>query len=137
MKTVFLVLVGAALGFLVLEVSVYLYALLPVWSLFSVEWLKHHVALILAATKAVAFLPGIFLLGVLFAKLFRTRAVLWALVANLIALLVAFANTFLTPALIIPTLRLTWDLFAPFLIGPPLIVYFLGRLRSNKRWKGP
>jgi hypothetical protein len=137
MQSALLVLIGAALGTLVLWFSVYLYGLLAVWSPWSVEWWKHHFALVSATSKALAFIPGIVVLGAVFAKLFRTRAVLWSLVAMLITLLVAYADTFLTPELIGPTLRTTWGLFAPFLIGPPLIVYLLRRLRSNNRWRGP
>src|SRR5215469_8927630 len=108
MKTALLVLVGAVLGTLVLWFSVYFYGLLAVWSPWSVEWWKHHFAVVSATSKALAFVPGIVVLGVIFATLFRTRAVLWALVAMLITLVVAYAGTFSTPELIVPTLRTTW-----------------------------
>jgi len=137
MKTALRVLLGAVLGTLVLWLSVSAYGLLAVWSPWSVEWWKHHYEVVSVTSKALAFAPGLIILGVIFASLFKARAVLWSLVAMLLVLLVAYADTLLHPEQIGPTLRITWSLFVPFLIGPPLIVYFVSRLRSNNRWRVP
>jgi hypothetical protein len=134
MKMAFRVLVGASLGTLVLWVSIYFYGLLAVWSPWSNWWWAHHPALVSSTSKILAFVPCVIALGVIFTKLFKTLPILSAFVAMGLAMLIAFAETLRTPELLLPTVRMNWEWFAPFMVGPPLTVYVLNRLRSNNRW---
>jgi len=121
----------------VLWAALYLYGLLAVWLLSPDLWWTHRYSIVSLTSKALAFLPCIFVLGFVFRKLFRTRPVLFAVVTMLLVLLVAYADMFRNPELIAPTLRLSWDLLVSFIVGPPLVVYFMSQMRSNNRWRGP
>jgi hypothetical protein len=137
MKSALRVLFAAIVGTLVLWASLYLLGLLAVWSPWPNPWWAHRYTVVAITSKAVAFLPCVALLGILFAKLFPTRPVLYALVTMTLVLVVAYADTLVHPELVGPTLRLTWEMLVVFLLGPPVVVYVLGSLRSNNRWRGP
>jgi hypothetical protein len=136
MKTALRVLVGALVGTAVLWTAAYLYGLLAVWTLWPDPWWAHRYSAVSMMSKALAFLPGVFLLGFIFTRLFRTRPVLFAAVTMSLVLLVAYADMFRNPALMAPMLRLTWEMLVSFLLGPPLVVYLMSQLRNN-RWRGP
>ena|SRR5579863_3616941 len=117
--------------------AVALYGVLAVRSPWPRAWWIQHMSLVNVGSEALALLPFVIALGLLLWRLFRKHAVLYTLTSVAIALLVAFADFFRQPELLAPALRITWGFFLPFLIGPPLIVFVLTRLRSNNRSRGP
>jgi hypothetical protein len=137
MKTALRVILGAGVGSLVLWVSVYFYGLLAVWSPWPTWWWKTHYGLVTTTSKALALAPGVIVLGLFFLKLFKRRPILWALVVMGITLTFALADTVRTPELLLPTLRLTWELWVTFLVGPAAFVCLLPLLRSNQRLERP
>jgi hypothetical protein len=137
MKSALRVLLGAVVGTLVLWAALYLLGLLAVWSPWPDPWWAHRYTVVAITSKAIAFLPCVALLGLFFAKLFPSRPALYAMVTMTLVLVVACADTLLHPELIGATLRLTWEMLVVFLLGPPIVVYLLGSLRSNNRWSGP
>ena len=128
---------GVFLGTAVLWASVTLYGLLAAWAPWPVEWWRHHPQAVFLGSKVIALTPGVFILGFLLDKLFKVRPVLNAVVSMALTLLVACADTFRTPELIGPMIRLTWPLDVTFLVGPPFVVYLLNEMRSNKRLERP
>jgi hypothetical protein len=137
MKMALHILLGAVLGTLLLWVSVYFYGLLAGWSPWSTWWWAHHPTLVSGTSKVLAFAPFVIVLGVVFSRLFRARPILSALIAMTIVMVIAYADALRSPQLLTASLRTTWQMFAPFLVGPPLVVYLLGRLRSNQRLERP
>ena len=133
------ILLGALCGWVLVAASSWIYGILIVatWVPSPIPWWRHHVHLVWAGFQLIALLPCIAALGFLFLRLFKERPALSAFASMLIALLVSFGSTFLTPDLILPTIRLTWGFFTPLLIGPPLVVLLVERMRSNNRWRGP
>jgi hypothetical protein len=128
------ILVGAILGAAVVWGCVTLWGLFSVWfSPWSVEWWRHHVQVALIGREILAVVPCVVGLGLAFRKLYRSRPVLSALASMAVALPVAYADVFSTPDLIGPLIRLTWGVLLSFLVGPALIVYVGGAVRSNNR----
>lgn len=125
---------GALVGTVVLRVSVYLWSFGRLGNLVqSVVGTPFYGRL--DHFKDLRLCPLRSRLGVIFARLFKTRPVLCAFEAMTIALVIAYAETFRTPELLLPTARMTLELIVAFLIGPPFIVYVLNRLRSNNRFE--
>jgi F0F1-type ATP synthase assembly protein I len=127
------VLLGAVIGFVFVWVAVTFYGLLAVWSPYSIGWWKHHIRAVMIGSQLLAVIPCVVILGLLLNRLYKTRPVLSAATSMSVVILAIYADTLWTPDLVGPTIRLTWNLFLPFLIGPPLVVYLMRTVRSNSR----
>ena len=131
-------LLGTFAGVVVLWASATFNVALYLWSLSAVPWWwEHHFRLVSVASETLVVVPCVVGLGLMFGRLYRSRPVLCAFASMALALLVPFAETLRTPERVGPTIRLTWEFFLPFLIGPALIVYLARYARSDKRWSGP
>ena len=131
------VLFGVVLGWGAIWLGIHLYGLLAVWSPWPNTWWAHHPRFVLISSAFLAALPLVIVLGLVFSRLFRHRALLGAAVAMTISLAVAVSDALTDPKDIGATLGSTWQIFAPFLVGPPVIALLLTRRRSNNRWSGP
>jgi len=113
---------GALLGLALMWVAVDIYGFLAVWSPWPRMWWKYHFTLIEVSSFAIAIAPCVIVLGVLLANPFKRFPVSSAFASTTISFLIAVASTLNDPQLVVPTLRLGWDLFASFLLGPPAVV---------------
>lgn len=127
------VLLGAVLGSVFVRFSITVLGLLAVWSPYSIGWWKHHARAVMLGSKLLAVIPCVVLLGLLLDRLYKARPVLSASISMSVVLLAIYANAMRTPELLGSAIRTTWDLFLPFLVGPPLVVYLMRVARSNKR----
>jgi hypothetical protein len=131
-------LLGTFAGVVVLWASSTFDVALYLWLLSAMPWWwEHHLRLVSVASEMLAVVPCVVGLGLMFGRVYSSRPVLCALASMALALLVAFAETLRTPERVGPTIRLTWEFFLPFLVGPALIVYLARFVRSNRRWSGP
>ena len=103
------------------------------WSPYSIGWWKHHARAVMLGSKLLAVIPCVVLLGLLLDRLYKARPVLSASISMSVVLLAIYANAMQTPELLGSAIRTTWDLFLPFLVGPPLVVHLMRVARSNKR----
>jgi hypothetical protein len=131
------VLLGALAAFVVLCVSVALYGALAVWSPFPRTWWIHHMPWVTFGSVALTVLPCTVILGLILSKVNTQHPVTSSFISTTIALVVAFSSSFREPQLLGSDIGWTLGYFGPFLIGPPLVVLLLHRLRSNNRWRGP
>jgi hypothetical protein len=127
------VLLGAVLGFVFIWLAVTFYGLLAVWSPYSMGWWKHHIRAVMIGSQLLAVIPCVVLLGLLLNRVYKARPVLCSAMSMSVVLLAIYADTLWTPDLVGPTIRLTWNLFLPFLIGPPLVVFLMRTARTNSR----
>jgi hypothetical protein len=109
--------------------AVALYGVLAVWSPWPTTWWAHHVRWVTLGSQLIVLVPCILGLGLALFALYKQHAVLSAAVSMGIAFVVAFASSVTDPE----SLGSGWAFFAPYFIGPPFMVYILGRLRSNNR----
>ena len=126
------ILLGGLIATVALWAAVVLHGLLLVWCPRS--WWAHHAAWVIDGFRALVLLPLVVVPGYILRLLFKQDALLNTLVSTLIALVAAFIWD---PVSFGPALRVTWRLFVPFLIGPPLVVLVMRCRRSNSRWSGP
>ena len=131
------VLFGTVLGWGAMWIGIYLYGLLAIWSPWPNTWWAHHPRFVLISSAFLAALPLVIVLGWAFSRLFRHRALLGAVVTMTISFVVAVSDAFTGLKDIGGTLGSTWQIFCPFLVGPPVVALLLTRWRSNNRWRGP
>jgi hypothetical protein len=74
-------------------------------------------------------------LGLIFSKLFNHRSTLGAFASMTIAILVLVYTSYIYPSYVLEPL--TASFLIAFLLGPPLILLLVDRLRSNNRSRGP
>lgn len=137
MKQALLVLLGAAVVYLAICAAVWLYGVLAVWSPFPATWWARHAGVVRYGSEALALTPWVILLAYLLSRLFKRHAVISSLCAVALALAVSLSDAFVQPHMDWKLLQGIWHLFLPFLILPPVIVFWLVKWRSNNRWRGP
>jgi hypothetical protein len=131
------VLLGALIALVTLGASVFFYGFLAAWSPFPQTWWIHHMSWVTFASVALTVVPCVVVLGLILSKVYKQYPVRSAFVSTTIALLVAFAGSFTDPQHLASGIGWTFGYFGPFLVGPPLVVLLLHRLRSNNRQSGP
>ena len=130
-------LLGVVIGTLALWIALYFYGLLAVWSPWPRGWWLHDFSLVSVTSRILAWIPFVIVLGFIFVRLFKVRPTACALVAMTLTILIALGDTLSDPELLRSTLPFLSQFLVPFLVGPPLIVYILSRLRSNQRLERP
>jgi hypothetical protein len=131
------VLLGALVALVTLGVSVPLYGFLAAWSPFPRTWWIHHMPWVTFASVALTVLPCVVFLGLILSKVYKQYPVRSAFISTTIALVVAFGASLHDPQQLPSDIGWTLGYFGPFLVGPPLVVLLLHRLRSNNPWRGP
>jgi hypothetical protein len=124
----FQILAGTLLALVLMWAATLIYGLLQFWSLGHPLWWKFSPSLVDTASEIAAFGPCLLLLGFLLTKLYRGFSVTSAFASMAIALLLTVADSLDEPQLILSMVRLTWPMLLTFLVGPPTIVFALGRL---------
>ena len=124
------VLLGSFVALVFLCVSVALYGFLAAWSPFPQRWWIHHMPWVTFGSVALTVLPCVVIIGLILSKVYKQFPVTSAFVSMTIALLVAFAIPFRDPRQLASDIGWTLGYFGPFLVGPPLVVLLLDRLRS-------
>jgi hypothetical protein len=103
-----------------------------VWTIGWTKSWRDHLPLFFLLRDAVAFLPAIFGLAFVMRFIARPPRPLFALCCVVAAFAIDLANVALeSPRLILPTVRMGAGLYLAFLVGVPLVVLGLDRLRSN------
>src|SRR5579862_2147974 len=125
MKRLSLLLSGAVLGWMGMCVGVAAFGFLAVWSPFPLGLWKSHGSLVIRLSALLVVFPLVLLLGLIFRRLFSASfRVLDAFLSMLIAFLIAYADTLWEPHPI-QDLGQTAELWVPFLLGVPAVVYLL------------
>jgi polyferredoxin len=137
LKQALLVLLGAALAYLGIGAAIWLYGVLAVWSPFPATWWARHDGVVRYGSEALALIPSVVLVAYLLSRLFKRHAVISSVCAVALALAVSLSDALVQPHVDWKTLQGIWHLFLPFLILPPVIVFWLAKRRSNNRWRGP
>jgi hypothetical protein len=131
------VLVGAALGVLLMWVAVTIFGLLAVWSPFPSELWKTHSLAVTFGSEAIAFLPMAVLLGYFLAKLFATSRVANALISATLALAVCCVGSFSDSTSFVDRLLEVPALTISLILVTPVAVRAFERMRSNYRLERP